>query len=64
MTITVRASPGRQPASAMKAGSPIPGLLEVDQIFSARPIDPDQHRSPASCPRVAVRVTLGQVTTW
>lgn len=53
---------GRHSVSTMKAGSPIPGPLEVDQIFSPRTIDPGQRRLPASRPRVAVRVTLVQVS--
>lgn len=63
MTITVCASPGRQPASAMKVGSPIERLLEVGRL-SALPIGPDQHCLPAPRPIVVVRVTLVQVYPW
>lgn len=52
----------KTPASAMKVGSLIQGLLEVGQL-SARPIDPDQRRLPPQRPRV-VRVTLVQVSPW
>jgi hypothetical protein len=62
MTITVCASQGKRSVSAMKARSPLPGLLGVDQIFSARLIGLDQRRFPAFRPRVAVRVTLAQVS--
>ena len=61
MTTTACASPGKHSVSTMKAVLLIPGLLEVDQIFSPRPIGPDQRRLPASRLRVAVRVTFVQV---
>lgn len=63
MTSTACASPGRRLVSAMKAGSPVPGLQEVGQL-SARPIGSDQRRVAAPCAIAGVRVTWVQVCAW